>query len=155
MRMTRRAQGIVVVLAVSAGVALASGAVVALAGSGKLGTTTTTGSAIVGTHGPDRLIGTDYHDSIDGRGGADLIRGRGGRDSLRGGRGRDEIVGGKGFDRINAGGGPDTVRVRDHRPDTMACGRGRDVAIVDRIEDGVYDCEVLRIPKPAQAKPGR
>jgi len=153
--MTRRAQGIAVALAVLTGIVLASGGVMVLAGSGKAGNTTTTASGIVGTNGPDKLIGTRHDDSIDGRGGADLIRGRGGRDVLRGGTGRDEVVGGKGFDRVNAGGGRDTVRARDHRPDTIECGPGRDLARVDRVEDGVYDCEVLRIPKPSQARPGR
>jgi Ca2+-binding RTX toxin-like protein len=149
MRMTRRAQGITVALAVILGIALASGGVAVLAGSG----TTSSGTRIVGNDRPNKLIGTPGDDSIDGRGAADLIRGRGGKDKLRGGTGRDDIVGGKGFDRINAGGGRDTIRARDHAPDTIECGAGRDVAIVDRSEDGVYDCEELHIPKTSQARP--
>jgi Ca2+-binding RTX toxin-like protein len=141
--MTRRAQGIAVALAVILGIALASGGVSVLA------------AAIVGTNGPDRLIGTNHADSINGRGGADLIRGRGGRDALRGGRVRDEIVGGKKFDRFFAGGGRDTIRARDGQPDEIECGAGRDLARVDRVEDGVYDCEVLRIPKSSQEAAGR
>ena len=151
--MTRRAQGIAVAMAVILGIALAGGGVVVLAGSGPSGVVKPGGRTIVGTNGPDKLIGTNRPDSIDGRGGADLLRGRGGNDVLRGGTGRDTVVGGKKFDRINAGRGRDTIRARDRKPDTIECGPGRDLAIVDRIEDGVYDCEQLHIPKPSQARP--
>jgi Ca2+-binding RTX toxin-like protein len=152
-RTTRRAQGIAVALAVIVGIALASGGVVVLAGSGSEGAST--GSEIVGTNGPDRLIGTSRHDVIDGRGGADLIRGRGGSDVLKGGTGRDEIAGGEKFDRLLGGPGDDTIRARDRHADTIECGAGRDVAWVDRIEDGVYDCKVVRTPGPSHARPAR
>jgi Ca2+-binding RTX toxin-like protein len=153
-RMTRRAQGIAVALAVILGIALASGGVWVLAGSGgRAGHSA--GTAIVGTNGPDRLIGTNHHDKIDGRGGADLIAGAGGKDVLMGGPGRDKIFGGKKFDHILGGVGSDTIMARDNRPDTIECGPGRDVARVDRVEDGVYDCEELRIPKPSQEGPSR
>jgi Ca2+-binding RTX toxin-like protein len=145
--MTRRAQGIAVALAVILGIALVSGGVAVLAGSDS----TVSRAVMVGTNGPNKLIGTNGPDSIEGRGGADLIRGRGGNDILKGGTGRDQIVGGKGFDRIQGGGGHDVIRARDRKPDTIECGAGRDKAVVDRSEDGVYDCEVLRIPKPSQA----
>jgi Ca2+-binding RTX toxin-like protein len=153
--MTRRAQGVTVALAVILGIALASGGVLVLAGSGHRGSIAVSGKVLVGTNGPDRLIGTDRHDEIDGRGGSDVVRGRRGADALKGGAGRDRVAGGKGFDHIYGGGGPDTIRVRDERPDTIECGGGRDVAWVDRIEDGVYDCEVLRTPGPSHASPER
>jgi Ca2+-binding RTX toxin-like protein len=153
--MTRRAQGIAVALAVILGIALASGAVIVLAGSGHKGSAAATGKVLVGTNGHDRLIGTARHDKIVGRGGPDVLRGRRGWDLLKGGAGRDKVVGGKGFDHIYGGAGRDTIRARDRRPDTIECGPGRDVAIVDRVEDGVYDCEELHIPKPSQAGPGR
>jgi Ca2+-binding RTX toxin-like protein len=152
---TRRAQGIVVALAVIVGIALASGSVMVLAGSGHGGTAKTAGKTLVGTNGPNRLIGTAFHDEIEGRGASDLIRGRRGADLMKGGRGRDKVVGGKGLDHFFGGGGGDTIRARDHHPDTIECGPGGDVAIVDRVEDGVYDCEQLHIPKPSQARPGR
>jgi Ca2+-binding RTX toxin-like protein len=140
--MTRRGQGLVVALAVILALALASGGVV-LAGSGKL----SGGSAItVGDGGPNRLIGTKRHDVIYGRGGADVIKGRGGKDVLRGGRGRDRVFGGKGFDRLKGGRGGDRIKARDGRPDEIDCGAGRDVATVDRAEDGVFDCERIRAP---------
>jgi Ca2+-binding RTX toxin-like protein len=151
--MTRRVQAIAVALAVILGIAVASGGVWVLGSGGRAGHSA--GSAMVGTNGPDRLIGTNHHDTIDGRGGADLIAGAGGKDLLMGGPGRDKVFGGKKFDHILGGGGSDTIRARDHRPDTIECGPGRDVARVDRIEDGVYDCEQLRIPKPSQGGPSR
>jgi hypothetical protein len=151
--MTRRGQGILVALAVIMGIALASGGVVVLAGSGKpSGDTTTVTTSTVGGGGPNRLIGTNRRDIIDGRGGADLIRGRGANDVLRGGRGRDRISGGKGFDRMSGGRGGDRIKARDRQPDEIDCGPGRDVVIVDRHEDGVFDCERLRQPRPSQGK---
>jgi Ca2+-binding RTX toxin-like protein len=153
--MTRRAQGIVVALAVILGIALASGGVLVLAGSGHRASTAVTGKVLIGTDGPDRLIGTVRHDEIDGRGAADVVRGRRGADALKGGAGRDRVAGGKGFDHFYGGRGRDTIRARDERPDTIECGAGRDVAWVDRIEDGVYDCETLRTPGPSHARPER
>jgi len=140
--MTRRGQGLVVALAVILAIALASGAVV-LAGSGKSSGGSTT-SAMVGDGGPNRLIGTNRHDVINGHGGADVIKGRGGKDVIRGGRGRDRVAGGKGFDRLNGDRGRDRIKARDGQPDEIDCGAGRDVATVDRQEDGVFDCERLR-----------
>jgi len=153
--MTRRAQGVAVALAVVLGIALASGGVMVLAGSGTKGSAAVTGKVLVGTDGHDRLIGTARHDEISGRGGPDLVRGRRGWDLVKGGAGGDRVVGGKGYDHIYGGGGNDDIRARDRRPDTIECGPGRDVAIVDRVEDGVYDCEELHIPKPSQTGPSR
>ena len=45
-----------------------------------------------------------------------------------------------------AGAGNDRILARDGKPDTIDCGPGRDVAIVDRKEDGVFDCEVVKEP---------
>jgi Ca2+-binding RTX toxin-like protein len=151
--MTRRGQGLVVALAVITGIALASGGVVVLAGSGKpSGAATTTATAkpatTVGDAGSNRLIGTNRHDAMSGRGGNDVIKGRGGKDVLRGGGGGDRIAGGKKFDRIDGERGRDRIHARDGQPDEIDCGPGRDVATVDRHEDGVFDCERLRAPPP-------
>ena len=100
---------------------------------------------LVGTSGPDVLVGTSRADRINGRGGADRIAGRGGADVLIGGAGHDVIAGGP---------GRDVIRARDRRLDTIDCGAGRDVAFVDRAEDGVYDCERLVMPTPAQRRAG-
>ena len=59
--------------------------------------------------------------------------------------------------------GDDTIDARDGGNDEINCGAGNDVAIVDAIEDGVYDCEVVgsraMIGRPAdhslEARPRR
>jgi Ca2+-binding RTX toxin-like protein len=88
--------------------------------------------AITGTRHADHLVGTNRRDHIDGRGGPDHILGRGGRDLLAGGRGAD------------------VINARDGHEDSIDCGAGRDVVKVDRAEDGVYDCERVKEPKPGQ-----
>ena len=150
--MTRRAQGIAVALAVILGIALVSGGVVVLAGSDGARTPK---ASVSGTGGANRLIGTNRRDVIDARGGADVLRGRGGSDVLRGGGGGDEIAGGRKFDRLLGGPGDDSIDARDRQPDEIDCGAGRDIATVDRHEDGVYDCERLKIPAPSQGRPPR
>lgn len=42
--------------------------------------------------------------------------------------------------------GRDLIRARDGSPDFINCGRRRDVAYVDRVEEGVYNCE--RVVRP-------
>jgi hypothetical protein len=68
------------------------------------------------------------------------------------------MVGGAGRDEFNAvdgkpvgGQGRDVIRARDGRPDVVNCGPGRDVAYVDRVEDGVFNCE--RVVEPASGQP--
>jgi hypothetical protein len=39
------------------------------------------------------------------------------------------------------------VRARDGEADEIDCAAGFDKAYVDRVEDGVYDCEVVVSPK--------
>jgi Ca2+-binding RTX toxin-like protein len=89
---------------------------------------------IRGTSGPDRLVGTKHADRLIGRRGDDVLIGRGARDVLRGGRGSDRI------------------RARDGRQDLIDCGPGKDVAIVDRAEDGLFDCERIKAPHPGQKR---
>jgi phosphatidylinositol-3-phosphatase len=117
-----------------------------------------------GTNRADRIKGTRGSDVLRGRGGRDLIRGLGGKDHLYGGGGNDTLLGGRGPDVLRggrghdyfnnvggvrrAGAGNDRILARDGKPDTIDCGPGRDVAIVDRKEDGVFDCEVVKEPKP-------
>jgi Ca2+-binding RTX toxin-like protein len=90
---------------------------------------------IEGTSGPDLLVGTKHADVLNGRRGADVLKGRGGSDRLRGGRGGD------------------LIQARDHRQDSIDCGRGNhDVAVVDRAENGVFDCEKVKVPHPGQKR---
>jgi Ca2+-binding RTX toxin-like protein len=106
-----------------------------------------------GTGGDDRLVGGARGDELRGRGGADLLIGRRGADLLIGGGGADRLRGGPGRDRFNmrdgvelAAPGDDRIEARDGGIDEIGCGGGDDVAIVDSVEDGVYDCEQVREP---------
>ena len=102
------------------------------------------GERIVGTKGDDVLKGLRGRDNLIGKGGRDVLIGGGGEDSLHGDGGRDSFnmrggapLAAKGRDRIYA---------RDGHPDSINCGQGRDLAVVDVVEDGVFDCEVVREP---------
>jgi Ca2+-binding RTX toxin-like protein len=64
---------------------------------------------------------------------------------LSGGAGGDLVNSGSGRDRVAAGTGNDRVLARDHAADTIDCGPGRDVAIVDRV-DRTRSCEQVRRP---------
>ena len=116
-----------------------------------------------GTRGPDIIRGTPRPDHLRGLAGADLILGRGGFDLLRGGPGNDRLIGGAGKDRLIGGpgrdefntgprghvagaDGPDRIRARDGAQDLIQCGAGFDVALVDAVEDGVFDCERILEP---------
>ena len=108
-----------------------------------------------GTNRGDVLRGTKRADTLKGRGGADRLIGGPGADVLIGGRGPDRLRGGSGFDSINmrrgaelASPGRDRINARDGGRDSINCGAGIDVAIVDRSEDGVYFCEKIKEPKP-------
>jgi Ca2+-binding RTX toxin-like protein len=105
-----------------------------------------------GSHA-DRLIGSRGDDLHRGLKGSDVLRGRGGRDVLIGGGGPDRLYGDGGRDSFNmrdgvqlAAPGRDRIYARDGHPDEINCGAGRDLAVVDEVEDGVYDCEVVREP---------
>jgi Ca2+-binding RTX toxin-like protein len=124
-----------------AAVALVAGA--GLAGGAVIPASSEPPKPILGTSGADVLSGTRRADRIDGRPGADRISGRGGADVL---------IGGPGYDRIAGGRGRDVIRARDRHLDVIDCGPGRDTAYVDRVEDGVYDCERLVPPGSARRK---
>ena len=115
---------------------LVAGALVAL-----IAAVPATAVTVIGTNGPETIIGTSRADTIDGRGGNDTITALAGNDVL---------TGGTGADRITAGAGNDRVRARDGRRDVVACGPGRDIAVVDAV-DRVRRCEVVR--RPAKVRP--
>lgn len=118
---------------------------------------------INGTSGADRLNGREGPDRIKGFAGPDRLRGGRGSDLLRGGRGADRLVGGKGGDRLIGGAGRDEINMRngveiaspgrdriearDGSPDQINCGDGWDRVRVDAVEEGVYNCEVIKAPK--------
>ena len=97
-----------------------------------------------GTRGDDKLVGTKTGDKLIGRGGDDILRSRLGSDLVLGKGGSDFIKSGKGFDEIRGGGGDDEIHARDGKPDQINCGAGKDRVLVDRVEDGVYNCERVR-----------
>lgn len=125
-----------------------------------------------GTAKADRLDGKGGNDRIFGRGGRDMLRGGSGHDLIKGGPGNDRIDAGRGYDRIVGGPGNDIIvggRRRDQinmrngvplpspgndvihavdgERDEINCGAGRDKVFVDRVEDGVYDCEKVIVVK--------
>jgi Ca2+-binding RTX toxin-like protein len=112
---------------------------------------------IHGTKRADHLVGTRAAEVIKGGGGFDRINGKGGGDTLLGGPGGAVLIGGRGRDEFNSrdgkpvgGQGRDVIRARDGVRDIINCGPGKDVAYVDRSEDGVFDCE--RVVKPTSAQ---
>jgi Ca2+-binding RTX toxin-like protein len=108
----------------------------------------------VGTSGPNRLVGTPKADMLKGKGGKDTLIARGGADRLFGGPGPDTLRGGPGRDLFNtrrngysAGGqGNDRILARDNTSDLIDCGAGFDTVVVDQLEDGVFNCEVIKEP---------
>jgi Ca2+-binding RTX toxin-like protein len=145
--MTRRGQGVLLALAIVLGIALVAGGVAVLARSGGA---SHSGTKIVGTNGPNRLIGNARPNIIDGLGAGDVLKGRRGDDVLNGGSGPDRLNGGPGFDRLRGGPGNDRIQARDGHADEIDCGPGRDTVEVDRAEDGVYDCERVKLPQTFQ-----
>lgn len=110
--------------------------------------TTETGSAhadhLVGTKGDDLLKGLKGKDVLIGGRGRDVLIGGGGPDSLHGDGGRDSFNMRDGIEL--AARGRDRVYARDGHPDEINCGAGRDLAVVDEVEDGIFDCEAVREP---------
>jgi Ca2+-binding RTX toxin-like protein len=106
-----------------------------------------------GTAHGERIVGTKGDDVLKGRSGTDNLIGKGGRDVLIGGGGKDALHGDGGRDEFNMRGGVrlaakgrDRIYARDGHPDSINCGAGRDLAVVDEVEDGIYDCESVKEP---------
>ena len=94
------------------------------------------GSSCAAAGVSDRLVGTAGRDRLTGGRGKDRIKGHAGNDELGDDGGRDCLIGNSGRDRLYAA---------DGRVDVVRCGRGSDIAVVDR-RDRVHGCEriVLR-----------
>ena len=101
-------------------------------------------NVVRGTSRGDVLGGTSGRDRMFGLGGNDSLFGRGGADELFGGSGKDRLVGGTGRDLLNGGLGADRIEARDGARDRIACGAGKDVVIVDRLDVVGRDCETIR-----------
>jgi Ca2+-binding RTX toxin-like protein len=91
------------------------------------------------------FVGTAAADVLRGTVGADLFRARGDDDRVFGGPGRDRLHGGLGVDSLAAGAGNDVVFARDGRADRVGCGRGKDVAVVDRRDHVGRGCENVKV----------
>jgi hypothetical protein len=96
--------------------------------------------SIKGGAGRDLLFGYRGNDCLFGGSGSDELHGGRGNDDLNGNAGNDVIFGGPGRDEIAAGSGNDRVDVRGGGSDLVACGRGRDRALIDR-DDATRGCE--------------
>lgn len=106
---------------------------------------TPSGSRLVGTPAADVLRGTRGNDLICGAGGDDRVFGLAGADVLRGDAGDDRIFGGPGRDRLLGLAGSDVLIARDRVRDTVACGAGEDVALVDSRDLVADNCERVRL----------
>jgi hypothetical protein len=123
---------------------------------------------IFGGDGADRLVGGPGNDwlkggrqlvegrvidgnFIDGGPGNDILEGGPGEgpdygpdDHLLGRSGSDVLRGGPGRDVLSGGDGRDTIHARDGERDRIDCGRGRDVASIDRFDRVAGNCEGVR-----------
>jgi Ca2+-binding RTX toxin-like protein len=114
-----------------------------------------------GAAGDDRIRGIgSLHIGLDatlnGGSGSDLLIAGAGHPELNGGPGSDRLRGGRGHDLMVGGGGPDSFHAsrandivvadggahdRDH---VIACGRGSDLALVDKADPKPKHCETIR-----------
>jgi fermentation-respiration switch protein FrsA (DUF1100 family) len=94
-----------------------------------------TGIESKGTRADERIVGSAGGDRLRGGGGNDRISGKGGDDCVRGNRGKD---------RLSGGGGNDRLAARDGERERIRCGKGKDTAVVDRI-DRVRGCEKRKV----------
>jgi arylsulfatase A-like enzyme len=100
-------------------------------------------SRLSGTQGKDTICGGPIGERISAGAGDDVVRADGGGDVIDGARGDDQLTGGAGRDVILGGPGSDIVFSRDNVHDRLDCGRGYDIAVVDR-GDAVKGCEAVR-----------
>jgi DNA-binding beta-propeller fold protein YncE len=107
---------------------------------------------LLGGAGADRLFGGPGDDRLDGEHTGGATRGadatsvtRG--DRLSGGAGNDRLTDRRGSATLSGGAGADRIDARDtspgsrRRPDTIRCGHGRDLALVDARDRVAADCE--------------
>ncbi|MEA2446183.1 MAG: hypothetical protein QOJ12_3475, partial [Thermoleophilales bacterium] len=95
---------------------------------------------VAGREGSDRLYGGRGDDVLRGDDGNDLLYGQEGDDTLIGGAGNDGLKGGDGTNRYFGRSGADRIYARNGVAETVDCGSGRDVAVVDP-NDTVRGCE--------------
>jgi DNA-binding beta-propeller fold protein YncE len=107
---------------------------------------------LLGGSGADRLFGGAGDDQLDGEGISGNTHGVDARsvsrgDRLSGGAGNDRLTDRRGSATLSGGAGADRIDARDtstssrRRPDTIRCGHGRDLALVDALDRVAADCE--------------
>jgi Ca2+-binding RTX toxin-like protein len=101
---------------------------------------------LAGKTGADVLCGIGRNDQIAGNDGDDALEGGPGDDSLSGGPGADTLTGDGGLDIFAGGDGDDVLRARDGVGESIACGAGVDVAVVDSFDVALSDCETIDVP---------
>ena len=102
------------------------------------------GDDMRGKAGDDRLRGHTGADCVRGGRGDDVAKGDEGDDRVRGGSGHDRVIGGGGEDELSGGARRDHVVAADGTAETVACGGGKDVAIVDA-SDTAQGCEKVKV----------
>jgi Ca2+-binding RTX toxin-like protein len=104
--------------------------------------------SVNGDGGNDRVWGGVGNDAVTGGDGDDVVRGRPGDDTLDGGNGNDRMFGGRGTDTSMGGEGNDVLHAlaRDNQKDTLDCGPGTDVAVINAAEtlDTAVNCETIK-----------
>ena len=104
-------------------------------------------------NGNDRLYGDSDRDLLNAGPGDDMVYGGAGDDVLHGGAGSDQFNTNEGFP--TGGDGNDTIYARDGEEDVINCGPGVDTAVLDAVEDGVFDCENIQEPEGTKPEEGR
>jgi Ca2+-binding RTX toxin-like protein len=108
---------------------------IGLPGADRLAVNLSSGGALLGMEGPDRLIGGPGDDRLDGgtgpdhvfgNGGDDLLKGASGGDFLYGGDGADQLFAGYGADELDGGSGND-ILAGEAAPDIITSGDGDDL----------------------------
>ena len=109
---------------------------------------------------PDDRDRIDEVENVEGSDRRDTVTGSSGPNDIAGGKGEDYIDGRAGVDALDGGRNADVVVARDHaRDQPVSCGRGKDLAIVDRsdrvVRRGPKGCEQVDDTSKTTPSPGR
>ena len=108
---------------------------------------------------PDDRDRIDEVEDVDGGDQRDTLTGTNGANTLEGARGEDYVDGRRGVDQLDGGPSADVVAARDGARDApVACGAGKDLAIVDTrdrvVRRGASRCEQVDRPNRNDPRPG-
>ena len=93
-----------------------------------------------GSPGEKDNVRTDV-ENVEGGGDEDTFTGSNRGNRLDGAAGEDYIDGETGADQLLGGGSIDVLRARDGSRDVVTCGRAKDLAIVDPVDEVARNCE--------------